>query len=491
MDRDTLSETELDNRLIQADPVDRAALDAEDVRTALASIRLELESGAGRESASRRSVRPVYRRRWAKLGAASATLAVASLVGAETLIGGAAVGALPLAVSPAAAAQLVKVAHAAAQQPTLGAGQFEFLAYRFEASGDPSFGSASVNYTYDLTVQDWNGSAPTHGGRELVTLDGISFASAQDQASYLANKAAFEKAFNSQVSMATGGDPTAKGLFYDHLFSPRKPERLGTMPGESQYKIRITGEVMAGTERPDGPQALLAELTTAMDSEPTMLWGGLTTILRESTDAQLRATAYEALSYVPDTTVLGNVKDQLGRAGVAIRFTGNVNGPTDTMIVSPATGYLLETDTTIQTAEGPVVEREIDLQHGIVDSVTALPDGGSQPITTAARTVDLATGTISAGPPAGAQPTTGTVTTSIVTSPSTATTPQTTSTPATTATTPQTTSTPATTATTPQTTSTPTTTATTPQTTTITTPTATTTSTATTPQTTTSTERSR
>jgi len=48
---------------------------------------------------------------------------------------------------------------------------------------------------------------------------------------------------------------------------------------------------------------------------------GLITILRNSTNAQLRATAYQAFAYVPGTKMLGDQKDQLGRVGAAIQFT--------------------------------------------------------------------------------------------------------------------------------------------------------------------------
>jgi hypothetical protein len=48
-----------------------------------------------------------------------------------------------------------------------------------------------------------------------------------------------------------------------------------------------------------------------------ILWGDFSEILLSSTSAQLRATAYAALSYVPGTQVIGNETDQLGQPGIA------------------------------------------------------------------------------------------------------------------------------------------------------------------------------
>jgi hypothetical protein len=183
-------------------------------------------------------------------------------------------------------------------------------------------------------------------------------------------------------------DPTTMGLLSDLVYPPRRPKDNGKLS-------QVQEEVEAGTERPDGPQALLADLTASLDAQPEDLWAGLSNILTNSSDAQLRATAYEALSYVPGTKVLGTRTDQLGRSGVAIRFSsGYANSGTDTVVVSPSTGYLLENDTSMNTPQGTVFERYIYLQRGIVDSVTDLPGGGSQPFTAATQTVDLTTGTM-------------------------------------------------------------------------------------------------
>lgn len=385
MDQEMLSESELDYRLDKGNPVDRAALDDDGVLAALASVRRSVESGSYREAPSHSARRPVYRRRWATLGAATAAVAVASLVGGETLTGGAGSAGLPLAVSSAAAAQLGKVAHAAAGQATPGPGQFEYLADKIESTADPSFGNASVDYTYEETLQEWDGPMPGLAGRQRTTSDGMTFATPQDQANYLANKSAFDGVDSAFYQQFANANPTATGLLSDFVYPPRGAKEDGSFSSPMQK------DVFAGTERPNGPHALLADLATAYGAQPGGLWSGLANILTNSTDAQLRATAYEALSYVPGTKVLGNRTDQLGRVGVAIQFTEYVNGPTYTLIVSSSTGYLLQEDISKKAPEGG--ERDVFLQRGIVDSVTALPGGGSQPLTSATQTVDLTTGT--------------------------------------------------------------------------------------------------
>ena len=392
MDTEMLSEDELDLRLRQGNPVNRAALDDEEVGAALARVLRTIEAGARREERSRPASRPVHRRRWATLGVATAVAAVASLVGVKTLTGGAGGPSLPLAVSPAAAAQLDKVAHAAAVQVAAGAGQFEYLAEKIETAASTSVGGAPINYTYDQTIQNWD--EPTfgaQGGRQRTTSQGIAFASAQDQANYLANKSAFDATFSAQFAAP---DPTATGLIADDLYKYHPAQAPPAPAGMSPADAAIYREVMALTVRPDSPRALLADLRLAFSPQADDLWGALVTILRSSTSPQLRATAYQALSYVPGTTVLGNQKDQLGRAGIAIHFPEYAGGPADTLIVSPATGYILELDVAMKVPGGTTLSREIDLQHSVVDSVTALPDGGDQPITAATRNVDLRTGTV-------------------------------------------------------------------------------------------------
>ena len=162
----------------------------------------------------------------------------------------------------------------------------------------------------------------------------MTFATPQDQANYLANKSAFDGVDSAFYQQFANANPTVTGLLSDFVYPPRAAKEDGSFSSAMQKAV------FAGTERPSGPHALLADLATAYGAQPGGLWSGLANIFTHSTDAQLRATAYEALSYVPGTKVLGNRTDQLGRVGVAIQFTEYVNGPTNTPILS-----LLQPDT--------------------------------------------------------------------------------------------------------------------------------------------------
>jgi hypothetical protein len=149
---------------------------------------------------------------------------------------------------------------------------------------------------------------------------------------------------------------------------PSDPEKLIT---------EIWNQYVSATGGPHQP-GLKAE-------RPEVLWDSLTGLLLSSTSARLRATAYSALAYVPDTTVLGSKTDQLGRSGIAISFTHDSTGTTQTLIVSPATGDLLELDRTQKRdadgmRAGTVIQRELFLRRAIVAAAVALPGGGYQPL---------------------------------------------------------------------------------------------------------------
>ena len=382
MDTKRMTESELDRELESWNPVDRAALDDESVLAALASLQHAFESDAERWASSlpRRRDRLRGRRRWTTIGAATTAVAVASLVGVEVLSGGGAGAGLPLAVSAAAAAQLDKVAQAAAAQAAPGVGQWEYSEVKIENNLDSAIGSTSIKWSYAYTVQEWDGPEPGGDIRQRTTADGVTFATSQDAASYAANKSAFDSRYLPPPMYPTG-DPTGTGVISDHL-TPHA--------WEQQQPASVWGT----SSPPTDPQTLLSDLVgirgTLSSERLEETWGGLMNILRSSTNPQLRATAYQALKYVPDTTVLGTEPDQIGRTGVAFKFTG-YPGNTDTIIASPTTGDLLENIVAMATASrgmpaGAVTQQEIDLRRGIVDSGTALPGGGSQPLPSTSET---------------------------------------------------------------------------------------------------------
>lgn len=372
MDQNMLSEEALDHllsRTSRSAPVNRAALDDERVSAALDGVWSRIESGAPREATSRSTGRRVCRRRLAGLGFAAVAVGVASLVGVETLTGGAGSSGLPLAVSPAAAAVLDKVAHAAAAQTGPTVGQWDYV--KTETIGRESIraGGTTINYTITYSTQTWY--APTGGTRMRTTNDGGSFATPQDKANYETNKSAIDKRFG-------GHFPTAATGAADDVVDPNRngpPHVWQTSP-------------------PSAPQTLLSEISASEPAylrgkDPSMVWGDLLQVLLTSTSPQARSTAFAALSYLPGTKVLGVETNALGRSGTAISFTDpsstDRSGDVLTVIVSPRNGEILASDETLRRPyhglpAGTVVSRETFVQQGVVGSDDALPAGGTQPL---------------------------------------------------------------------------------------------------------------
>jgi hypothetical protein len=381
VDRQLLSEAGLDARLNRSNPVDRAKLDTDSVRAALASMRINEPRGQGRVSPKRSSV--FRARRLTALAFATAVVAVASLVGIETLTGNSSGGGLPLAVSPAAAAELHRVASAAAGQPAPSAGQWDYLAIRIENQSTATAGMTTVAYVLSSTVQEWNRSRGSI--RQRNTADSFYFLTPQDRATYRADPTAFDQQINERAAIWNGGHArTFSGPVSDHV-----------SPGASSQ------EPLWGTFAPKDPRALIRDIRkqivvpapnpahAGLEAQfPALLFGTLSSLLVNTTNPHLRAIAYAALAYVPGTYVLGDQKDQLGRAGIAISFSlkgsHGTTGGRSKIIVSPRTGDLLEVDVLSTKPSqgfpvGTVVQREIFLQSGLVDSDTALPGGGTQP----------------------------------------------------------------------------------------------------------------
>jgi hypothetical protein len=405
VERQTLSEEELDHllsRICRTQPVDPCVADDERVGAALAGVRRSTESGRRAFSGSGEPAllgfgRPVsrrtprrrraHRRRWVTVGVAVAAAGAVSLVGVESFGGGGGKAglSLPLAVSPAAAAQLNRAAHAAAGQPTPGDGQWQYQDVRVEGLQHVSLpGGPMIAYSIVNTQQTWY-SPSTGTSRELDTQDGISFPTAQDKTTYSANESAFDAAIDAKDPQYP---PTTAGLQMDQRYKGNgSPPPWQTSP-------------------PSDPQTLLSELwqrdlaSQGIKSAANVkaylghknddMWMALGDLLN-SPIARLRATAYAALSYVPGSKVVGNATDELGRSGIAVSWMPPFPGNGFTYIISPTTGNLLETDliqghTYGGDRAGSAVIRWVYLQTGVVDSDTALPGGGSQPIDTTTTT---------------------------------------------------------------------------------------------------------
>jgi hypothetical protein len=336
-----------------------------------------------RLSRSQRTARFFHVRRWVVLCASATAVLVAALVGVENGDGGAHIG-LSFTVPPAAAAQLKRVAHAAAVQVMPAAGQWEYLAIKLESTGTISYGNPTglqgtrptgyptLTYRDTQTEQTWY--ATDGAARQRISNDSFKFATPKDQAIYLANKSVLKN----QLSY----NPLVTGVFEDKMFPSKgasQPVWVTSPPSGPRTLIKdIWDQYVSATGGPHQP-GLNA-------GRPEVLVTSLTQLLLASTSAKLRATAYRALAYVPYTTVLGAQTDQLGRSGIAISFTHDGTGTNQTLIVSPVTGDLLELDQTqkktangIQT--GTVTQREMFLKRAIVGSAVALPTAATSPST--------------------------------------------------------------------------------------------------------------
>ena len=282
-------------------------------------------------------VAPFHWRELAGAGMAAVVVGVASLIVAEGLQGGAGSAGFSLAVSPAAAAQLNRVAYVAAAQPGLSAGQWQYVERTSQDPGPNSNSSATVR------VQDW--FAANGVERERVSLAGA----------------------------VTG----------DHVFT-NPSQGYAPTPGVNLAKppsdVQTLLSDIAGSTLPH-PGASPAD-------DPGWYWIDLGNVLLRSTSPRLRSVAFTALKYLPGVTVRANQTDQLGRAGTAFSLTDSNAGQTHTIIVSPSTGELLESyDTTTRagavygTPAGAVVNRITYTRQTVVSSDTALPGGGTQPLT--------------------------------------------------------------------------------------------------------------
>jgi hypothetical protein len=338
VDGNMLSDKELDDLLSVAGeirPVSRAALDDESVRGALDDAWHRTESNAVRREAPRRARRRVSWRELVGAGMAAVVVGVGSLFVAGGLKGVAGGSGLSLAVSPAAAAQLSRVAYVAAAQPGLSAGQWQYVERTSQehAANGNSFGA--------VRVQDW--FAVNGVERERVSLAGAVSA--------------------------------------DHVFTnpsqgyaPTPGVNLATPPSDVKT---LLSDIATSTSPHAG-------VSPADDSG--WYWDDLANVLLRSTSPQLRSLAFTALKYLPGVTVSANQTDQLGRAGTAFSLTDAGGTNTNTIIVSPSTGEMLESydSNAFETngiPAGAVVNRITYTRQTVVSSDTALPGGGTQPLT--------------------------------------------------------------------------------------------------------------
>ncbi len=234
-------------------------------------------------------------------------------------------------------------------------------------------GNTYVKVIARQSIQDWY-SADLHQ-RERVVSRGTSFATPQDQANYEANKASFDKHVGGRAL-----NPTEPKTLKSDKVSSRDPKGRNPLPAWWNSQVSSPQNLLADIAQIQGPLSQTSAFS---------FFGELGLVMTSAISPQFRSMAFAALKYVPGVTVIGNQTDQLGRSGTEISFTPP--GPeqqdldTETLIVSPRTGEVLESHGTERIAVrglpvGTPNWLDVYVQQGFVESDKALPRGGTQPL---------------------------------------------------------------------------------------------------------------
>jgi hypothetical protein len=290
------------------------------------------------------------RRRWA-VAAGVAAAAVAIAVAVPAMLPGGHPGGAP----NAAAAALLRAARVAATQestPLPSPGQYVYT--KTEAVYESDWADVGPNHDQYFSVltpvvrEAWIG---TDGSGRLLETNGTpTFLTEHDRSVWLA-----------AGRPDLGGNKTHDesyrpgGLFYLDL------TKLPTDPGE--LRTMIEERKVEG-----GPPG---------DAETFTIIGDL---LRETyAPPELRAALYQIASELPGVELIGNVKDPVGRDGIAVAYPND--GILHELIFDPNTSALLAERTVItdpgqahlQVSAGTVVGWAAYLASGIVDSTDQRP----------------------------------------------------------------------------------------------------------------------
>ncbi len=300
-------------------------------------------------------LRPVVRRhgirrRWILAAGVAAAIVAAAVIVPALMTNG------PLGgVQSAAAEALSKVAGVAADQQaaaTPTAGQFVYTKTR--AVWESSWYGAGPQHDQNFSVlmpvvrQAWIGTDGS--GRLLETNGAPTFVTQQDRAAWVA--AGRPSLGTGQISDEAYGKG---GLSYVDLTNlPTDAAQLRTMI--EQRKIE------------GGP---------AGDAETFTIIGDL---LRETyAPPALRAALYQVASELPGVELIGTVKDDAGRSGIAVGYTSH--GTRQELIFDPTTAALLGERSVVvdpvkakmHVAAGTVMSLSTYLASGVVDSTSQKP----------------------------------------------------------------------------------------------------------------------
>jgi RNA polymerase sigma factor (sigma-70 family) len=375
-----ISDDDLDVLLDAANPVELASLNTVAITRALVELREASLAPADSPTPTptRQRRRAVPRMLLATGSVAIATAVVVLLVGLGGSGGGASSDWL-VTVAPAQAAELGRVAAAAAQQNGPGPGQWLYQRYQLSEGGYSGWKNAWVTYRDTRLAQQWTNANNTQRLRSVYT--NFSFDSPRSLATY--------RRYRSELPGLSVDGPLAKGGVTDYAdpgsgSSPGTPQNMpDTRVGLLDRIQRLSATAVAHSPAKDRAQM--------KKQRGLSLFGELSFLLQQSTSARQRAAALQALAYVPGVRMLGDRRDIRGRMGLAIRYVwqggpgdGGGSGTVLTIIVDRQTGYILQDTMTSLRPFGDMTPaqslvRTVYLQTAIVNSMSSLPGGGSLP----------------------------------------------------------------------------------------------------------------
>lgn len=375
-----ISDRELDEILSERDPLDNACLETRSVKPPLARLGHDIATGPSLLQESPSPVRRVRTRHRLPLAAAAVVVVAAALTEVRLLAGGSTQSMLPGVQLPVAqAAQLDRIAQATAAEASAGHGKWLYLKVTSTVhQGISATNSPVVFYSVTQTVQDWSASAagPT---RVRITFSNFAFASARSRARYDSDRRLFDGLL-APLPLAPGHTAVADAMLprgaevspIDIGGSSNSKTPLSSLPTQPGALVRLLGDQDVKGLFPGNPAQRKKQRQLVIDNEAYGEWHGLSQILIASTSARQRAEAYRALSLVRFVHVAGKRRDSLGRLGTAVTFHSPGPGPTETLIVDPRTGDLLQED----GGSGGVT---VWLARAVVGSDVDLPGGGKQP----------------------------------------------------------------------------------------------------------------
>lgn len=299
----------------------------------------------------RRRVSPRRSRRWPFGLAATAAVAAATAVAVTALLPAGSGG-----PSPAAAAVLRHAARAAARQPAVeppAPGQFVYTKSKSLFMDTAVTNQQTIDYYEHVTREAWIGPDGSGRIREAESLP--SFVTDADRAAWVAaGKPDLTGHRNSDQTWGAGG------LDYLNL------SKLPTDPAQLEQLI----EHRTIESGPPG------------DAETFTIIGDL---LRETyAPPGVRSALYTIASQLPGVQLVGKIRDQLGRTGIAVAYVSHAIS--HELIFDPKTSALLaERQQVVGTDPsqvqprvpvGTVLESTAYVSSGIVDSTSAAASAG-------------------------------------------------------------------------------------------------------------------